>query len=49
MLVADNLFYADPSTFNDPLDTRPSLNTDLDVTQLETVLSRLMEQRFARR
>ncbi len=20
-----NLFYADPSTFNDPLDTRPSL------------------------
>jgi hypothetical protein len=24
MLVADNLFFADPSTFNDPLDTNPS-------------------------
>lgn len=45
MLVADNLFYADPSTFNDPLDTRPSLNTDLDVARLEAVLSRLVEQR----
>ncbi|NTF47040.1 DUF2971 domain-containing protein [Agrobacterium rhizogenes] len=45
LLIADNLFYADPSTFNDPLDTRPSLNTDLDVTQLEAVLSRLVEQR----
>ncbi|WP_292369670.1 DUF2971 domain-containing protein [Mesorhizobium sp.] len=44
-LVADQLWYADPSTFNDPLDTRPSLNIDLDVQQLENVLRRLVENR----
>lgn len=45
-LVGDQLWYADPSTFNDPLDTRPSLNTDLDVHQLENVLRRLVENRI---
>ncbi|MCF1467587.1 DUF2971 domain-containing protein [Agrobacterium vitis] len=44
-LVADQLWYADPSTFNDPLDTRPSLNADLDVQALESVLGRLVENR----
>lgn len=46
MLVADNLFFADPSTFNDPLDTNPSLNTDLDVEDLEDILSQLVQQRI---
>lgn len=47
MLVADNLYYADPSTFNDPLDTRPSLKTDIPAADLEHALRRLVESRFA--
>ncbi len=39
MVISDNVYYADPSTFNDPLDTRPSLKTDLDVAELEDILS----------
>ncbi len=45
MLVGDTLFFADPSTFNDPLDTRPALDPDLDASALETMLARLVEQR----
>lgn len=45
MLVADELFYANPGDFNDPLDSRPSLETDLSAAELEQVLSRLVEQR----
>jgi hypothetical protein len=47
MIIADNLYYADPSTFNDPLDTRPSLNTDLPAADLERALRQLVEQRIA--
>lgn len=42
MLVEDKVFYADPSSFNDPLDTRPTLEPDLDVPALEQVLLRLI-------
>lgn len=45
MLVADELYYSDPSDFNDPLDCRPSLDANLANDQLEQVLSRLREQR----
>jgi hypothetical protein len=45
MIIADNLYYADPSTFNDPLDTRPSLNNDLPVSDLERAIRQLVEQR----
>ncbi|MEP0337480.1 MAG: DUF2971 domain-containing protein [Alphaproteobacteria bacterium] len=45
-LVADQLFFADPRTFNDPLDTKPSLATDLDADALANILERLMEQRI---
>jgi hypothetical protein len=45
IIIADNLFYADPSTFNDPLDTRPSLNTDLPASALERALRKLVERR----
>lgn len=45
-LVADQLFFADPSTFNDPLDTRPSLETDLSEDALAEILKRLAEQRI---
>ena len=45
MIVADNLYFADPSTFNDPLDTRPSLKIDLEEDELERVVRMLAEQR----
>ncbi|MDX3971627.1 MAG: DUF2971 domain-containing protein [Bradyrhizobium sp.] len=47
MIIADRLYYADPSTFNDPLDTRPSLNTDLPATDLERAVRQLVEQRVS--
>lgn len=46
MLVVDQLYFADPSTFNDPLDTKPTLKTDLAVPELEKTLSQLVEQRI---
>ena len=46
-LIDDRIFFADPSTFNDPLDTRPSLETDIDADALEAVLVQLVEQRVA--
>lgn len=45
MVISDKLYYADPSTFNDPLDTQPSLETDLDVAELEKVLRNFVERR----
>lgn len=46
MLVADELYYSDPSDFNDPLDCRPTLDANLPNDQLEHVLSHLREQRI---
>lgn len=45
MLVEDQIFLADPTTFNDPLDTRPTLESDIDDDQLEQVLSQLVTER----
>lgn len=45
IIIADNLFHADLSTFSDPLDTRPSLNTDLPASDLERALRKLVERR----
>jgi hypothetical protein len=45
MLVGDTLYFADPSKFNDPLDTRPTLDTDVNAPTLESMLTRLVEQR----
>ncbi len=47
MVVGDKLHFADPSTFNDPLDTRPSLDNDVGVGELGSILWRLTEQRNA--
>jgi hypothetical protein len=47
LLVGDKVYFADPSTFNDPLDTRPSLNPDLDVPALASALQTLVERRIA--
>jgi len=45
LVISDKLYYADPSTFNDPLDTRPSLNADLPAADLERALRQLVERR----
>ncbi len=45
MLVMDDLFFADPSSFNDPLDTKPNLEADLPIVDLEAVLTRLVVER----
>ena len=45
MLVEDRLYFADPSTFNDPLDTKPTLDPDIDNEALERVLELLLVQR----
>ncbi len=44
MILSDNVYFADPITFNDPLDTRPSLEIDLDESQLEDIVRRLVER-----
>lgn len=47
MLVSDDLFFADPSTFNDPLDSHPSLEIDLEVPNLEKILSEFVKRRVS--
>ena len=44
-LVSDKIYYADPRKFNDPLDTRPTLDTDLTEDRLEEVLRKFVERR----
>jgi hypothetical protein len=44
-LIVDQIFFADPRTFNDPLDTKPSLDADIDTDALAVVLARLVERR----
>lgn len=45
MIVSDQVYFADPSTFNDPLDTSPSVELDVESNELEEVLRRLVERR----
>ncbi len=45
MLVCDELYFADSGTFNDPLDTRPGLDSDVDDTELERIVRTLVERR----
>ncbi len=47
MLIADQIFFADPSTFNDPMDTRPSLEVDIETDKLVSILKTLVGQRIA--
>jgi hypothetical protein len=44
-LVADEVYFADPSSFNDPLDTKPSVEADLANDELQEVLRKLVERR----
>lgn len=45
MLIDDIVYFADPTTFNDPLDTKPALSANIDNAALETILARLIEDR----
>ena len=45
MLLSDHLYYANPGSFNDPLDTRPSLQVDVDESELKEILSTLVKRR----
>ena len=47
MMVSDHHHYADPSNFNDPMDSRPSLDVDLDNNELEKICRILVEKRTA--
>ena len=45
MVVGDDLYFADPTTFNDPLDCRPSLSIDLNEGELKGVARSLTQLR----
>lgn len=45
MLISDVLFFADPSDFNDPLDTKPCLDADIENQRLKDLLGNLVSQR----
>ena len=47
MVVGDKLHFANPGTFNDPLDTRPSLEDDVDLGELQRILRILIERSTA--
>ncbi len=47
MIVEDKLFFADPSTFNDPLDAKPAFEVDLSVDKLTELLKVLFERRLS--
>lgn len=44
-LCEDQLFFADPSAFNDPLDSRPCVQDDIGIDHLKEVLSNLLRNR----
>ena len=39
-LIGDQLFYADPNTFNDPLDSKPCVRPDMNANALATLPGR---------
>lgn len=44
-LLSDEIFYAPPESFNDPLDTKPSLRADSGIEELKEILLCLVRQR----
>ena len=44
-LLSDEVIYAAPESFNDALDTKPSLHADSSIEELKAVLMRLVRQR----
>jgi hypothetical protein len=47
-LCYDQVYYADPATFNDPLDCLPVVETDLLKAELEPLLAQLVVKRSAK-
>ena len=45
MIVSDTIHYSDPTTFNDPLDAKPSLDPNLRNNELVEIVRALVEQR----
>ncbi len=45
LMVEDRLWFADPSTFNDPLDVQPTVYEDISSTELERILRKMVERR----
>jgi hypothetical protein len=45
MLAEDTVYFADPMTFNDPLDTKPVLETDISINDLRSILTQLFYER----
>lgn len=45
LLVVDHTFFADPSSFNDPLDTQPHLEVDIENDDLKKILSKMVAER----
>lgn len=45
LLVTDQVYFADPAKFNDPLDTRPYVRADAPIEVLQKALQRLVERR----
>jgi hypothetical protein len=44
LLVSDSLYFADPTTFNDPLDCNPSVQNNMeDVDALNAILHKLVK------
>lgn len=44
-LLSDTVFYAPPESFNDPLDSKPSLRADSSIEELKEILLCLVKQR----
>src|SRR5258708_16441550 len=47
-LCYDQVYYADPASFNDPLDCLPVVETDLLKAELESLLAQLVVNRSAK-
>lgn len=47
LLIDDKVYFANPADFNDPLDTRPSLEANLGVQELEELLEALTTKRIS--
>ena len=45
-LCEDQVYFADPSTFNDPMDSSPSVEDDVGVDELKRILSVLLRNRL---
>ncbi|CAI1796064.1 DUF2971 domain-containing protein [Serratia fonticola] len=49
LLVSDRLYFADPTTFNDPLDCNPSVLNDIaDADELNAILHKLVKENHQR-